>query len=203
MMPSNWATHGRRSTRYSCERQGEAGLGLSLPLGIHSRPPSPWGSVTVQGITGSVTRSPTEPNSLIVDSSGAIRPPSCRTAPTLRRRPAAINYSPSRSALTRHALVCPYGLRSRQLPTGTGAFGEPAAVYAFAGPSPRVPADHDPPLPRPAELPSRPRSDVARSTRADDLWAALYVLSMLARSAAVASPWGISQLTASSPPPWS
>lgn len=50
MMPSNWATHGRRSTCCSCERQGEAGLGLSLPLAIHSQPPSPWGSVTVDAL---------------------------------------------------------------------------------------------------------------------------------------------------------
>jgi hypothetical protein len=49
MMPSNWATHGRRSTRCSCERQGEAGVGLSLPLSLDSQPPSPWGSV-VAGI---------------------------------------------------------------------------------------------------------------------------------------------------------
>lgn len=48
MMPSNWATHGRRSTRCSCERQGVAGLGLPLPLGIHSQPPSPWRSVTAR-----------------------------------------------------------------------------------------------------------------------------------------------------------
>jgi hypothetical protein len=48
MMPSNWATHGRRSTRCSCERQGEAEMSLPLPLGIPSQPPSPWGSMTVR-----------------------------------------------------------------------------------------------------------------------------------------------------------
>lgn len=47
MMPSNWATHGRRSTRCSCERQGEAGLGLPCRW-ASTRTPSPWGSVTVR-----------------------------------------------------------------------------------------------------------------------------------------------------------
>lgn len=45
MMPSNWATHGRRSTRCSRERQGEAGsdpaighpLATAIPMGKRDR----------------------------------------------------------------------------------------------------------------------------------------------------------------------